>query len=747
MGFPGRRPGVEDASEPAPAPPERGPVRRPEVNPGSEAAAGAAMLRRTEVPAGVSNRAVAQMAEPATPDDPAVLAERGHAAVGLAAAALPAFRQAVDALDPAAAFDRARVVIEMARGARSDLERAAGHLAGAGFALDWPTQALFAQVQADQRRLDEMTARLAYDLGPRTFRGTVVAGDAVPAEQQSIEGAAVEAALTVELVNTVRQVRELVGTAQAAGLQQAIDLAEGWRGRPVNFMFLYTALDREHLLAPLSVLGGAQTGRNIFQLRHKAEESAKAFGMLLDAGTFDLDRAATLLSYYWDDWAITDQDAQKVVEMWASAAPDARVAILEKLQAEGVLGRLCDNVPGLATRAMNDVAARRPDSPAAATLRAAVEDLPQGTTASELYEQKIMENIEEENYVRGYLWTFLNVAHSALTLGFKDIHDTAYAQMREGLISSDEYWSTTTKAAGRTAVLLAATAVTGGAAGGLAEGVALGRGVAPTLAGLIGGTTGGAVSSVAGQLTADLYDQALLGKEGFSSAGDYLTAAGAGAGGGLVLSGVGAIGARVAPASAQETFRYHSGGGRYRVLQDFRQGLHGMLYKVYRGSVGAGRRIGSGGVTTGNADLFEPDRIRHILTGEGNRRGGHQWPSNPKGGQPPTDPKTPFPRAWNENRILDVVAEITTNPATVWTQQTGPGQGGTVTGLPTRPPTTAAGAPVRYRANVVVDGVTIQVIVEPGGEGIISAFPIGFEDPANLLQFVRPQPGGEEQEE
>ena len=45
-------------------------------------------------------------------------------------------------------------------------------------------------------------------------------------------------------------------------------------------------------------------------------------------------------------------------------------------------------------------------------------------------------------------------------------------------------------------------------------------------------------SGFAGQLTADLYDQALLGKEGLSSAFDYLKATGEGAASGLLLSGV-----------------------------------------------------------------------------------------------------------------------------------------------------------------------------------------------------------------
>ena len=37
---------------------------------------------------------------------------------------------------------------------------------------------------------------------------------------------------------------------------------------------------------------------------------------------------------------------------------------------------------------------------------------------------------------------------------------------------------------------------------------------------------------------------------------------------------------------------------------------------------------------------------------------------------------------------------------------------------------TRSGAPVRYTAEGVGDGVKIRVILEPGGEGIITGFPI-----------------------
>ena len=701
---------------------------------------------------------------PRAPDDPGHLVSRATEARGIVEdELLPAFHAAVDAVDPAAAYELAAALVQLVRGARRDVEEAAAAIGldgGDAFAweqaalegvepepLDWERQAVL-EVDVDleledQSRLD---ARLAFELGPRVFRGSVVSDVAVPSGQRSLEAAAREAAVTIELLNTVKAVRALFAASEASSLQAAADLVEGWRGRPVNFLFLYAALEAEGLLAPLMFMPGGETGRNIVQLRGQAQESARHFGALVDVGAFELDEAVELLSYYGDDWAITDEDAEKVFRMWASASPEARVAILEKLEAEGRLERLCSNLPGLAVRAMGDVAnVRGGSSPAANTLRAAIADQPGGETATELYEEQIMENIEEDQLVRAYLWTLLNVSHSALTLGFKDIHDTAYVDMREGRISADEYWSTTTKAAGRTAVILAATAVTGGVAGGFAEGLALGRGVGATASALIGGGVGGATSGAAGKLTEDLFDQALMGKEGFSSAEEYLIATGAGAASGTVLAGAGVAAGRMFRGSAERTLLYHSGGGRYRVLQDFRQGLHRQLYNAYRGSVRAGRGAGAS-EDPALIDLTTPERRAHILEGEGSAQGGHAWPPNPEGGVG-GGPKTPFPREWNDDLIIDVVSDITRDPLTIWTQQTGPGQGSQVHGLPDNPPTTNAGAPVRYRADVVRDGITIRVIAEPGGEGIVSAFPVGFEDPANLLQFVRPDAAPQPDEE
>jgi hypothetical protein len=59
------------------------------------------------------------------------------------------------------------------------------------------------------------------------------------------------------------------------------------------------------------------------------------------------------------------------------------------------------------------------------------------------------------------------------------------------------------------------------------------------------------------------------------------------------------------------------------------------------------------------------------------------------------------------------VSDIATDPTLQWVQQTG--KAGSLF--------TKAGAPTRFYVTGVRDGVGIKVIVEPAGEGIITAFP------------------------
>ena len=98
-------------------------------------------------------------------------------------------------------------------------------------------------------------------------------------------------------------------------------------------------------------------------------------------------------------------------------------------------------------------------------------------------------------------------------------------------------------------------------------------------------------------------------------------------------------------------------------------------------------------------------RVRHILYGDATG-GGHLWPGAPG--------KTPFPESWSAQKIIDEVEDIATDPALDWIQQTGRAGADR----------TRAGDPVRFVVEGVREGVRIKVVIEPLGEGIITAHPV-----------------------
>ena len=73
-----------------------------------------------------------------------------------------------------------------------------------------------------------------------------------------------------------------------------------------------------------------------------------------------------------------------------------------------------------------------------------------------------------------------------------------------------------------------------------------------------------------------------------------------------------------------------------------------------------------------------------------------------------------FPSEWSSGQIMHNVSDIATDPTPQWQQLTG--RAGAEF--------TRAGDPVRYAVEGIRDGVKIRVILEPGGEGIITAYPV-----------------------
>lgn len=125
--------------------------------------------------------------------------------------------------------------------------------------------------------------------------------------------------------------------------------------------------------------------------------------------------------------------------------------------------------------------------------------------------------------------------------------------------------------------------------------------------------------------------------------------------------------------------------------------------------VGKDRLFGRAG---NDLNLIGGKRLKHILTGDsglvdlwhGKVSGGHLWPGL-KG-------KTPFPKHWSVADIKRYVSDVATDPNSI------------VMGAPKNGSLfTKAGKPARFRLYGTRDGVQIKVVVEPAGEGIITAFP------------------------
>ncbi len=108
---------------------------------------------------------------------------------------------------------------------------------------------------------------------------------------------------------------------------------------------------------------------------------------------------------------------------------------------------------------------------------------------------------------------------------------------------------------------------------------------------------------------------------------------------------------------------------------------------------------------TQRVNLASRQRTKHILDSDHNG-GGHRWPGKPG--------KTPYPRSWSDEEIMETVSDIATDPSITWKQKGG------------RPGATTykrSGNPVRYTAIDTREGLNIKVIVEPGGQGIITGYP------------------------
>ena len=105
-------------------------------------------------------------------------------------------------------------------------------------------------------------------------------------------------------------------------------------------------------------------------------------------------------------------------------------------------------------------------------------------------------------------------------------------------------------------------------------------------------------------------------------------------------------------------------------------------------------------------NLASPQRTTHILTGDATG-GGHMWPGAPE--------RHHSHKVGVEHGLCTKYSDIATDPSLTWVQQTGrPGVSLTM----------RAGSPARFSVTGTRDGVTIRVVIEPAGEGIITAHPL-----------------------
>ena len=98
-------------------------------------------------------------------------------------------------------------------------------------------------------------------------------------------------------------------------------------------------------------------------------------------------------------------------------------------------------------------------------------------------------------------------------------------------------------------------------------------------------------------------------------------------------------------------------------------------------------------------------RTNHILFGNATG-GGHLFPG--------VNGKSSFPSSWDSNKIMHHISDVATDPRIQWQQISG------IKGAKL----TKNGLSVRYQATGIREGITIKTIIEPGGEGIITGFPL-----------------------
>lgn len=407
-------------------------------------------------------------------------------------------------------------------------------------------------------------SHLTVQMSPQVLGGTAVAESVVPPPLAhvvyvGVELVASEASRVLELLEAAARIAAYVipegaETSQPAQPNDALlAVAELQRfaSRPIDALFLVALLRRTGAWLELAHARGSD-GRTAAEVLGATETQANETGATVELGPeWNAKTAADALSYGFVDWAVTDADGLRVVEMLQAAPPPGRGALIKQLHRMGLLERLAANVGWLPFQQIAETL----NDPEAEALLAPHWEGKGGTPSShQLLMQQVDRNLDEGgalNTLQAGLWYLLDAGLDQFSFGAKPAIDRAHEACDAGLISEDGFWAEADKAMAKAALVAAAAAATGGLAGSWTEGAAFGLGAGEGGAAILGGAFGGAVGNVGAHLSGDLYDQLLNDKHGFDGFASYAQDFAAGGITGAVMAPISLHAAKHLPASAR----------------------------------------------------------------------------------------------------------------------------------------------------------------------------------------------------
>lgn len=446
---------------------------------------------------------------------------------------VPAYLRARDDLDanPVAVLGGQilgeMAVVHGARAALPELIKSTRHISTVGTSAEEDLRRDAVQEEAEGRvvMLDVMIQKVdvlaASTMTPHVFRGQEVAGEAVVADVENVPHESRTQRLSAELSRTVGMlgiVHEITAalTRDADEIHaETIETARAtlwpWRTRPLDFAFLRAALGSIWDLLDDASRGADALRPGVALVEARAQ--AQATGWLGDIGEFDMTRVGADLE------AGGRKAAARTLQQLYTADPDARGGLVEQLRQRGLLDRLCAEVGWADVKKLHD------------SLGAGFRDAksvlqsyfighgkwgPDITQEWNYHDVSLHSAVDRIPLVGGAINTGLDFA----TFGFNSAYGKALDDNANGLTSDAEMFSATGHVYMRTAVVAAASMLTGGAADGWIRG---GTGAVSMSRAIGGGIAGGTVGATTALFTSDMYNVYISGEQdGFSSPEDYV---------------------------------------------------------------------------------------------------------------------------------------------------------------------------------------------------------------------------------